>query len=286
MLSLQVTMDVAVKSKLSFNMKRIILWLLFTSSMHVLHAQDYATQRKARKQEKNRKIDEIVKMEEEGVLKYKKHFLAAFKLNNDGYGGFLEYGKVHNKKRALLFQLDISERKHIKEEKMQNQSLPTSPLIYGKLNFFYPVKCGVQQQYVLGNKGNRNGVSITGNLGGGFSFGVLRPYMLQVNPGNDTLVFVRYNTPDSIYYVDDQKINSIAGGPDLNQGWKYLSMMPGLYVKSSLRFDYGKYNEVLSGLEVGVHAEYYSKNIPQMAHLDQKNFFMGVYIALLFGKRK
>ena len=41
------------------------------------------------------------------------------------------------------------------------------PFIYGKENFFYPVKLGVQQQILLGNKSNKNGVSVTANYGGG-----------------------------------------------------------------------------------------------------------------------
>ena len=75
------------------------------------------------------------------------------------------------------------------------------PFIYGKENFFYPVKLGVQQQILLGNKSNKNGVSITGNYGGGLSLALLRPYYLQVQKGND-FVFVKYNSPDSSFFLD------------------------------------------------------------------------------------
>lgn len=267
-------------------MKAVSLFILFSLSISNLIAQDESDLKKLRKSERNRKIDEIVKMEEEGSLKYKSHFIAGFKLNSDGYGGFLEYGKVKSKNKALLFQLDISERKHLKEEKLQNESMPSSPLIYGKINFFYPVKLGVQEQFVLGNKGNKNGVNITANVGGGVSLGVLRPYLLQINRGNDTLEYVKYNSTDSIYFVDQQYLGNVVGGPSFSEGWNQLSMVPGLYIKSSLRFDYGKYNEIISGIEIGVHAEYYNKNIPQLIDVDQKRFFMGAYISILFGKRK
>ena len=85
----------------------------------------------------------------------------------------------------MLFQLDISERKHPKEEKQFSQSSNAGPFIYGKINYFYPVKLGVQQQFLLGNKGNKNGVSVSGNAGGGISIGLLRPYLLGYNIGGE-----------------------------------------------------------------------------------------------------
>ena len=117
------------------------------------------------------------------------------KLTSDGYGGFFEMGRAQSVNRGLLFQLDITERKHPKENK-QSVFSNTTPEIFGKINFFYPVKLGVQKQFLFGNKGNKNGVSITGNIGGGFIAGLLRPYMVQVEKNNE-LVYIQYNSPDS-----------------------------------------------------------------------------------------
>jgi hypothetical protein len=35
-----------------------------------------------------------------------------------------------------------------------------------------------------------------------------------------------------------------------------------------------------------VTGEYYSKKIPQMVYNPQKQFFVGGYVAIIFGKRK
>jgi hypothetical protein len=260
--------------------------------------------KKEKKDERKQRINALVKQEEEGVIAYQKQSAIGFKLINDGYGGFYELGRAQSIKKSLLFQLDISERKHPKEDKQTNYSAPSSPFIYGKINYFYPVKLGVQQQFVFGNKTNRNGVSVTGNFGGGLSLAFLRANNLYVNDlkdGNRKLI--RYESNDSTLisgagqqanYVADSTLftdgNLLSylqvSGSGFGKGWGPLKVTPGLYAKAALRFDYGQYNEMVSALEVGVTGEYYSKKIPQLVYTEPKQYFINVYVAIMFGKRK
>jgi hypothetical protein len=56
----------------------------------------------------------------------------------------------------------------------------------------------MQQQFLFGNKTNRNGVSVTGNFGGGISLALLRPYNLEVNDlSKGTRKLIRYESNDS-----------------------------------------------------------------------------------------
>lgn len=223
----------------------------------------------------------MIRLEEEGVIAYRKHFAFGAKLISDGYGIFFEKGYAKSVKRATLFQLEISERKHPKEVKQNNPNAATAALIYGKLNFFYPIKLGVQKQFLLGNKSNKNGVSITGNIGGGISLGLLRAYEVEVDKAGQR-TYVRYDSPDSLYFIN----GPYYGGPGLSKGWDHLKLTPGLYIKPAFRFDYGRYNDLLSAIEVGVTAELYSKKIPQMLYNKEKQFFFTAYVALAFGRRK
>ncbi len=261
-------------------MKKILLIVITVIMVLPVMAQE--TRKSSKKEIRRQRINEIVKQEEEGVIKYKKHTAFGIKLTTDGYGGFLEIGRGRSVKSALLFQLDIAERKHPKDHKQQIYS-NTSPEIFGKINFFYPVKLGVQKQFLFGNKGNKNGVSITGNVGGGFIIGLLRPYMVEVEK-NGERVFVQYNSADSTDYFLEPATH--IGGPGFGTGWKYMKVTPGLYVKPALRFDYGKYNEMVSAVEVGLAAEFYTKKIPQIVYLKQKQFFFSAYVSIMFGRRK
>jgi hypothetical protein len=266
-------------------MKKIIFSLVILSlSMGVLAQQKTKSSKEERREKRKDRITAMIKQEEEGVIVNKKHFVGGIKISSDGYGGFLEKGIAQSIKRSLLFQLDISERKHPKEVKQLNQQNGAGPYVYGKINFFYPVKLGVQEQFLLGNKGNKNGVSVTANVGGGISLGFLRPYLLSYadSAGGQYFAGLGPTVKDTSRFLFDDPI----AGPSLGTGFNKLKLTPGAYAKAALRFDYGKYNEVVSGLEVGVVAEFYSKKIPQMIFSKENNFFFSAYVSLIFGKRK
>lgn len=272
-------------------MKKIILVLICSCFLTQLMAQQTETDtRKSKKELRKQRINAIIRQEEEGVIKYKSHLAFGLKLTNDGYGGFVEYAKAQSIKKALLFQLDITERKHSKEIKTQvaDPSLSDgSSLIFGKLNFVYPVKLGVQQQFLFGNKGNKNGVSVSGNFGGGISLALLRPYQFHVitDSGYKYSALV-YDDTLNAYTFGDTITRAIVGGPTFGKGWSGLKVTPGLYAKAALRFDYGKYNEMLSAIEVGVMAEFYGKKLQMMAFQKEYNLFLSAYVSIVFGRRK
>jgi len=264
-------------------MKRLVIFIAFIGLSAAIFAQETnkPPRKKSRKEEKREKINAMIRLEEEGVIAYKKHFLFGVKLISDGYGIFFEKGYSRSIRRSTLYQVEISERKHQKEEKQSNPMASTAPLIYGKINYFYPVKLGVQKQFLLGNKSNKNGVSITANVGGGITLGVLRAYEVEVDKAGER-TYVRYDSPDSLLFIN----GPYYGGPNLGRGWNHLKLTPGLYVKPALRFDYGRYNDLVSAIETGVVAEFYSKKVPQMLYNKQKQFFFTAYVAFEFGRRK
>ena len=163
-------------------------------------------------------------------------------------------------------------------------------MIFGKINFFYPIKIGVQQQILLGNKSNKNGVSVTANYGGGITIGLLRPYMLEVYDTTKSPYqrrSIRYESSDSALFSSNTQLLTLqATGPSITKGWGNLKVTPGAYAKAAIRFDYGRYNEVLSAIEVGMTAELYAKKIPQMVFSTPKNVFFNIYVSVMFGKRK
>ncbi|MEO6251752.1 MAG: hypothetical protein ABIO79_00485 [Ferruginibacter sp.] len=262
-------------------MKPLLILLAAATFSVSAFAQETRSTKKSRKEEKRTKINAQIRAEEEGVIAYRKHYAFGIKLISDGYGISFEKGYSKSVKNATLYQLEIAERKHQKEEKQSNPSAPTSPIIYGKVNFFYPVKLGVQKQFLLGNKSNKNGVSITANIGGGISLGFLRAYEVEVDK-NGERTFITFDSEDSLLF----KNGPYYGGPGLGKGWDHLKMTPGLYIKPGLRFDYGRYNDLLAAIEVGLAAEFYSKKIPQMFDNKERQLFFSAYFTILFGKRK
>ena len=262
-------------------MKHFLLTGVLAAICITAFAQETRKTTTSRKEQKRQRIADLMRQEEEGVIAYRKHFAIGPKATTDSYGIFAEKGIAKSIRKATLIQFEITEKKHQKEEKQSNPSGQSAPLIYGKVNFFYPIKIGVQQQFLLGNKSNKNGVSITANIGGGLIVGLLRPYEVEVDK-NGQRTFVRYDSPDSALFIT----GPYYGGPTFGKGWSHLKVTPGIYVKPALRFDYGRYNEMITAIEVGLTAEYYTKKIPQMLYNKQRQFFFGAYISLVIGRRK
>lgn len=236
--------------------------------------------KKEKKDAKRARIDALVKMEEEGELVFRKHSIFGFKANTDGYGLSYEMGRFKSARVTNIYQLELNEKKHKQEKKLNSfNGLEFNSVILYKLNNFYQFKLGMGQQRIIGGKGNKNGVAVAAVYAGGLSLGLLKPYLIEVDVNGK-----RFNS--SYPTILDSNYTDIIGAAGFTKGWNELSIKPGLHAKAALRFDYGRFNETVTGIEVGVNAEYYTGKIPQMQDTEQKQFFFNGYITILLGKRK
>lgn len=247
-----------------------------------------ADARQQKKAERREKINQLIKQEEEGALIYQKQGAFGFKFNTDAWSMFYEHGKYKTINTTNLWWAEFGERKDRKEEKVPTLSasqgfLVISSYIYGKRNNFYYLKAGIGQQKLIGGKGNKNGVAVSAIYGGGFSAGLLKPYYLEIqNPSTNQREEIKYNNNDSLFL--DPTI--IIGKGGFTKGFNEIKFVPGVHARAALRFDYGRYNEVLSAMEVGVNAEYYTQSMPILLLNKERKLFFNAYIALVFGKRK
>jgi hypothetical protein len=243
-----------------------------------------------KKDARRQKISNLIRQAEEGVLVYRKQSIIGLQARNNGYGLFYELGRMKTTRKTNIYRLDITEIKHPKEEKQTSggpSGIFNNPFIYGKINSFYQLTLGFGQQYMLGQKGNKNGVAISAVYSGGLALGFLRPYYLEVHDPNrgDNLI-IKYSQKDSALFLDQLGLNSIVGGGGFGKGWGELKIKPGGFLKTALRFDYGRFNELVSGIEIGISGEFYASKIPILFGQKDKQFFFQGYIAVLFGRRK
>jgi len=263
--------------------------IIILSGPLFLFAQDQNLSRKERIAERKEKINQLIKQEEEGALIYQKQGAFGIKLNTDGYGFFYEHGKYKTITKTNLWWMEFGERKSNKQDK-QTQPLTNgivvfsgTPYVYGKENNFYYFKLGFGRQILIWGKGNKNGVAVSAIYGAGLSVGMLKPYYIQVeDPTTGKITDIKYNNNDSLFLNN----GVIYGGSSFGKGFNEIQFVPGAQIRTALRFDYGRYNEVLSAIEVGVNFEYYSKKMPIMVFEDPHHGFFNAYIAIEFGKRK
>lgn len=263
--------------------KLFIITFLFISSSSLL-AQETQTKKDARKAEKQKKINDLIRQDEEGVLVYSKQSIFGFQLRTNGYGAFWEKGKMKSQRNTTIYSIEFNEIKHPKEDKLPNGTGGFSfgnPYVYGKINNFYSLQLGLGNQRILGQKGNKNGVAVSLIYKGGLSMGFLRPYYIEIDDNGESRTIRHSPETDSLF-----KFGFIIGGGGLGKGWGEMKLKPGGFAKTALRFDFGRYNEVVSGVEVGVSAEFYSGKIPLMLFQKEKQFFYQGHIAVMFGHRK
>lgn len=267
-------------------MKKLLFASLFLLSVSSLFAQakKARSSKDDQRAEKRERIAAMVKQEEEGVLSYYKQSAFGLGLRTNGYLLFYELGRMKTPRFTNLYSVEFSEIKHAKEERYQNSDGGFSfgnSFIYGKVASFYQLKLGVGQQYILGQKGNKNGIAVLGIYGGGLSVGLVKPYYLEVKDSS--------GGTKSIQYKDDE--NLFLGGPifgksGFSKGLNEISVNPGAYAKAALRFDFGRFNESIQAIEIGITADVYSKKVQLIALNDPKQFFVQGHLAFIFGRRK
>jgi len=263
--------------------KKLSLTVILCSLLIAAQSQGKQDKKSEKKEAKKEKINNLIRQAEEGVLVYHKQTVAGVQLRTNGYGGFIELGRMKTNRKTNLYRLDITEIMSQKELKLPNGAIVFgNPYKYGKVNNFYQVALGFGQQHILGQKGNKNGVAVSAVYTGGLSLGLLRPYYLEVqNPSGGENLIIKYTQDTSLFLG-----TGIVGGGGFSRGWSEMSIKPGAFARTALRFDYGRYNEIVSGIEVGVGVEYYSSKIKIMAKQKDKSLFFQGYIAVLFGRRK
>lgn len=268
-------------------MKKIVTVIIALAPLLALAQEKKLTEKQQKKADRREKIDKLIKQEEDGALIFNKQSAFGIKLNTDGYGFYYEHGKYKTLTTTNLWWAELGEHKHEKESKVakgDNQGfIVSNPFVYGKVNNFYNFKLGVGQQRLIGGKGNRNGVATSLIYGGGFALAMLKPYYLEVKDGNGKISDISYYTDTLNLFLEPAAIQGASG---FGKGFGDMKFVPGGYIRTSLRFDYGRYNETLSAIEVGLNAEFYSKKILQMAFNKQHQIFFNAYVALVFGRRK
>ena len=262
--------------------KRLFVTLALLLITGGLVAQDQEQQRERssaqqKKEERKQRINALMKQEEEGEVVFNKHTAFNIKLSSDGYGAGLEIGKFISPRNTLLYSFELNEKMHPKENK-QGASISqwqVNSVKPGKLYNFYQLKLGVAQQKVIGGKSNKNGVSVSALYGGGLSLGFIKPYYVDVREGFRS-------TYDKI--IDSSYIPLGASG--VTVGWGELKFRPGVHAKTGMRFDYGRFNETITAIEVGVAADYYYQKVPQMLFNEEKSFFFAGYVSIVLGRRR
>jgi len=266
--------------------KKISLLIIAITTVIISYAQPTRSESRQQKAADRRDhVNQLIKQEEEGALIYEKQSAFGLKFNTDGFSLFYEHGKYKTITKTNLWWVELGERKDKHQERtsaIDYTSGGISSYVYGKENNFYFLRAGIGQQRLIGNKGNKNGVAVSAIYGAGLSLGMLKPYYLQEQLPNGSQGDVKYSDNNALFL----DYNNILGASGFTKGLGEIQFVPGITSRAALRFDYGRYNELLSAIEVGLNLEYYTKEMQIMVQGSSPKLFFNAYAAIVFGKRK
>ena len=271
-------------------MKKLLLTALASTLILQLIAQNnpdsVAMMSKMSKQNaKKQRMNNMLRMEEEGDLIFNKHSIFGIRLATNGYGISYEKGRFKTPTRTVLYEFELNEIHDPKEHHISATSdgINFSSVVPYKLNNLYEFKMAIGQQHLLGGKGNKNGVAVTYLYSGGVTVGLLKPYLLdiqnQITGATTRKTFAQMAT-------DTTEGDYITGASGFTVGWDQLSIKPGINAKQAMRFDYGRLNQSITAIECGLTEEYYFSKIPLVYMVPQHTFFFNAYVSILFGSRK
>jgi len=243
------------------------------------------------KQLKKIKKYQILRNQQSGEVEYTHEFNVGARLNTNGWDGYVEYEKRTSEITSTMFQFEFGEIKDPKEDKRAKRlgtdyygfDYSGHPYVYGKRNVFYQLNLGIGQRRLIGGKQNKNGVEVSAVYLGGLSLGLVKPYYLQLldsTAGQAT--YQKYSEENANTFLNQ---NNIVAGPGLTKGWSEVQVVPGLYGRIGMRFDWAEFNEFVSAVEVGLNGAIYSKKVEIMVQSPGKQFFYGAYVSVVFGKR-
>lgn len=230
-------------------------------------------------------MNRALRMEEEGDLIFNKQNVFGIRLASDGYGISFEKGYFKTPTRTLLFSAELNEKHSPKEHHVSASSdgFDFSSIVPYKLNNFYELKLSIGQQVLIGGKGNKNGVAVSAIYSGGLTLGMLKPYYLEIT---NAISSVGTEQTYAQFASDSTVGDQITGASGFLVGWDHLTVKPGLNARQAMRFDYGRLNQTVAAVEVGLTEEYFSGKMPIMYEVPGKQFFFNAYVSILFGGRK
>ena len=206
----------------------------------------------------------------------------ALMLNSNGFGVNMSYAKRLNAFHKTMYQVDMVGIKHPKEIKLNNPIFQTGgSFVYGKLNKFYVIRTGIGKQKEIYRKIDKGGISIRRYYSCGLNLGFEKPvyYIVQEYLStSEAIIKVRK------FDASQHASNDIIKNASYFKGFNELKLIPGGYIKGSLMFEYGKYDEILHALEGGVAIDVFSRGIEIMARNKPDVFFISLFISYRFGK--
>ncbi|CAD5290966.1 MULTISPECIES: hypothetical protein [unclassified Imperialibacter] len=222
----------------------------------------------------------VAKSQDNGNYEYSREYIWGINKNtNSGLiGGIvLKYSQAMDEKTFRTFGMELINVKHPKEYRYISQY--GNPFVWAKKNYLYAVRLQYGKDYLMFRKAPQQGVQINASWAAGPTLGIVAPY------------YVKYATGPSTFTVEQfdparHSFGGILGTGRLFQGLGQSKIQPGLNAKAAINFEFGTFKSNVTGFEIGVLAEAFTKEIIIIPAATNTAFFTSAFFTLYYGARR
>ncbi|MBN2611692.1 MAG: hypothetical protein JXB00_09060 [Bacteroidales bacterium] len=227
-------------------------------------------------------------LEEDNIF-YKNERTFAVVLGSNGLGLNYRYGKRLTALRKVIYEIDFASIRHPKEIQLSSSVylLSSRSFVFGKLNQFYSLRAGIGLHDELFPKIDKGGISIRRYYAFGPSIGIAKPiyynfeiigYDINGEPYIESTVVDKFQNSQHI------QSSIISGKASFFKGFDETSLIPGLYTKLGVMFEFGKYNQTIHAIDAGILLDGFIKKIEIMDDGKDQYFFLTLFASYRFGR--
>ncbi|MDX1314667.1 MAG: hypothetical protein R3356_04125 [Eudoraea sp.] len=190
-------------------------------------------------------------------------------------GGFIfRFSKSIKPNHYRTIGVELINFKHPAETKKIALSTG-SYFVVGKTNHLFAIRGQYGRDLILFKKASQQGVQITATGSVGPSIGLEAPYYIEYSQ------LSREPYDPRIHLIEN-----ISGSGFMFQGLFQSNLVMGLNLRAGLSFEFGTFKSNVSGFELGVLVDAYSRRIEIIPEADNYAIWPTAYITLFYGSRK
>ena len=205
----------------------------------------------------------------------------AILLNSDGIGLSYRGAKRIDYRNKRLLEIEAGTLKHPKEYRLSNPyTQSTGTFVFGKLNSVIYLRGGIGHQHEIFKKTDLGGIAIRYFYSAGPVFAIYKPIYYRV----------LYPLPNNLYELREEKYTSAIALPQdiyskasFIKGLNETKILPGLFAKGGLNFEYSKEDKIIHAVEIGAQINAFPKKVPIMLSSENKSIFFSLFVSYRFG---
>lgn len=225
----------------------------------------------------------VAKAQRDDVGDYDYDTEVLFGINKNTNGGLIggfsfKYGMRIDDTSFQFFGLDLANVKNPKE--IRYNTVLGNSFVFGKSNYLYSIRPYYGRELILFKKAPQQGVQVSVLGAVGPSIGLIAPYIIEYQVSRLETVREQYN-PEV-----HQSLLNILGPGRIFEGIGNSELAIGANAKAAVNFEFGVFRSNVTGLELGYQFEGFTKEIPLMPTVENRQFFQSVYFTFFYGFRK